>query len=260
MNFWAYTAPVKQHRASLSTQMHRDMVFYTFFQWCQILGVVKCLRFHLHAFVQASMKVQGTATGPAALESCAQKSEHTEAATATFHLLSMGVSMLSSPSSLPASPGQHQDNILLQICSHQVIDEVRKTNTLKGVRLDFSLLNLWAKSGLAQCKSSCWCSLSSSFRQCHFARASMKEGVRKTLQAGNSGWLPPSLVTANSTFSPTLSDSVCSQARGNRNTSLLFHTPSSPQQQMGKYYYFFFKFSRPHTHRMQIVQVAGWAH
>lgn len=144
---------------------------------------------------------------------------------------------------------QRQDNILLQICSHQVIDEVRKTNTLKRVRLNFSLLNLWARSGLAQCKSSCWCSLSSSFRRCHFARASTKEGVVKTLQAGSSGWLPPSLVTANSTFSPTLSDSVCSQARGNRNTSLLFHAPSSPQQQTGKYYYFFFfKFSRPHTH------------
>jgi len=64
----------------------------------------------------------------------------------------------------------------------------------------------------------------------------MKEGLKNTLQ-----WLTTAfLATINSTFSPTLSDSACSQARGNRNIFLLSHTPSSPWQQMGKYYKFFF--------------------
>lgn len=62
----------------------------------------------------------------------------------------------------------------------------------------------------------------------------MKGGLKNTLQRW---WLTTVfLVTINSTFSPTLSDSSCSQARGNRNIFLLSHTPSSPWQQMGKYY------------------------
>lgn len=108
---WSSTVPPYQHTCTeIRFSIH-------FFQWCQILGVVKCLRFHLHEFVQAGTKVQGTAKGPAALESCTQKSKQTEAVTATFHLLSLGVSTLLSPSSLSASPGSTKITFCFR-CAH----------------------------------------------------------------------------------------------------------------------------------------------
>lgn len=100
-----------------------------FYQWYQQLEVVKW--FPSPAFVQASEKAAGMAKAQAASRGFEQKLGQTKAATVAFHLLSLGVSSAAFPLQPPGKSWQHRDNISPQICSCQVIDEVRKTNTLR---------------------------------------------------------------------------------------------------------------------------------
>lgn len=115
---------------TVHAQRKGAMAFWThFYQWYQDLEVVKWFR--SPAFVQASKKAAGTAKGRAASQGFKQKLGQTKAATVAFHLLSLGVSSAAFPFQPPGKSWQRRDNISLQICSCQVIDEVRKTNTLR---------------------------------------------------------------------------------------------------------------------------------
>lgn len=71
------------------------------------------------------------AKAQAASQGFEQKLGQTKAATVAFHLLSLGVSSAAFPLQPPGKSWQRRDNISPQICSCQVIDEVRKTNTLR---------------------------------------------------------------------------------------------------------------------------------
>lgn len=141
---------------------------------------------------------------------------------------------LPSPSS-SGKPWQRPDNIRFKICSCQVIDRGRKTSTWRERGQGFSLLNLWAKSRLVQWESRCQC-----FHQLlqdvilgHERR--FEEHFAVMVADLLHFWLQ---LTAHS--HPLSLILLVHRPGGNWNIFLLSHTPSSPWQQMGKYYSVFF--------------------
>lgn len=210
-----------------------------FSQCCQNLEVVKCLGFLLHAFVQAGRKVLSLARfagwDSSIRELRVQVMADKSSACCIPPVISGSQSCLPPPAA--GKSWQRRDNIWFKICSCQVIDRVRKTNTWREQGWVFSLLNLWAKSRLLQWKSRCRC-----FRQLlqdvvlgHERR--FEEHFAVMVADLLHFWLQ---LTAHS--HPLSLILLVHRPGGNWNISLLSHTPSSPRQQMGKYYSGFFFF------------------